>query len=104
MLLCVVPMAAMAQGENPVKWKHSVTDKGNGLYTVELKAEMEDGWHIYVTDPALAFNPTTFEFTPSEGVTAEGDLRSLSKAHIEKDELLMMEIGQYEKKAIFDCE
>ena len=102
MLLCVVPMVAMAQNEQVVKWKHSVADKGNGHYTVELKAEMADGWHIYVTDPALAFNPTTFEFTPSEGVTAEGDLRSLSKAHVEKDELLMMEIGQYDNEAIFE--
>ena len=102
MLLCVVPMVAMAQNEQVVKWKHSVEDKGNGLYTVQLKAEMADGWHIYVTDPALAFNPTTFEFAPSEGVAAEGDLRPLSKAHVEKDELLMMEIGQYDKEAIFE--
>ena len=102
MLLCVIPMVAMAQNEQVVKWKHSVADKGNGHYTVELKAEMADGWHIYVTDPALAFNPTTFEFTPSEGVTAEGNLRSLSKAHVEKDELLMMEIGQYDNEAIFE--
>ena len=102
MLLCVVPMVAMAQTEQVVKWKHSVADKGNGLYTIELKAEIGEGWHIYVTDPAKAFNPTTFEFTPSEGVTAEGDLRSLSKAHIEKDELLMMEIGQYDKEAVFE--
>ena len=102
MLLCVVPMVAMAQTEQVVKWKHSVADKGNGLYTVQLKAEIGEGWHIYVTDPALAFNPTTFGFAPSEGVTAEGDLRSLSKAHIEKDELLMMEIGQYDKEAVFE--
>ena len=102
MLLCVVPMVAMAQTEQVVKWKHSVEDKGNGLYTVELKAEIGEGWHIYTIDPAKAFNPTTFEFTPSEGVTAEGDLRSLSKAHIEKDELLMMEIGQYDREAIFE--
>ena len=102
MLLCVVPMVAMAQNEQVVKWKHSVADKGNGLYTVELKAEIGEGWHIYVTDPAKAFNPTTFEFAPSEGVTAEGDLRPLSKAHIEKDELLMMEIGQYDKEAVFE--
>ena len=102
MLLCLLPMTAMAQNEQVVKWKHSVEDKGNGLYTVQLKAEMADGWHIYVTDPALAFNPTTFEFAPSEGVAAEGDLRPLSKAHIEKDELLMMEIGQYDKEAIFE--
>ena len=102
MLMCVVPMVAMAQEVNPVKWKHSVADNGNGLYTVQFKAEMADGWHIYVTDPALAFNPTTFEFTPSMGVTAEGDLHSLSKAHVEKDELLMMEIGQYDNEAIFE--
>ena len=102
MLWCVVPLVAMAQTEQVVKWKHSVADKGNGLYTVELKAEIGEGWHIYVTDPAKAFNPTTFEFAPSEGVTAEGDLRPLSKAHIEKDELLMMEIGQYDKEAVFE--
>lgn len=102
MLWCVVPLVAMAQNEQVVKWKHSVADKGNGLYTVELKAEIGEGWHIYVTDPAKAFNPTTFEFAPSEGVTAEGALRPLSKAHIEKDELLMMEIGQYDKEAVFE--
>ena len=102
MLLCVVPMLAMAQGEQVVKWKHSVADKGNGLYTVEFKAEIEKGWHIYVTNPAQAFNPTTFEFELGEGIAAEGDLRSLSKAHVEKDDLLMMEIGQYEKEALFE--
>ena len=101
MLLCAVPMMAMAQTE-PVKWSHSVTEKGNGLYTVEFKAELEDGWHIYATDPKLAFNPTTFEFETSEGVATEGELRSVSKVHIEKDELLMMEIGQYDKEAIFE--
>ena len=101
MLLCAVPMMAMAQTE-PVKWSHSVTEKGNGLYTVEFKAELEDGWHIYATDPKLAFNPTTFEFETSEGVTTEGELRSVSKVHIEKDELLMMEIGQYDNEAIFE--
>ena len=101
MLLCVVPMMAMAQTE-PVKWSHSVTEKGNGLYTVEFKAELEDGWHIYATDPKLAVNPTTFEFETSEGVATEGELRSVSKLHIEKDELLMMEIGQYDKEAIFE--
>ena len=76
MLLCVVPMMAMAQTE-PVKWSHSVTEKGDGVYTVEFKAELEKDWHIYVADPAKAFNPTTFEFEPSEGVAAEGELRSL---------------------------
>ena len=97
-----MPMMALAQGENPVKWKHSVTDKGDGIYTIELKAQMEDGWHIYVTDPAKAFNPTTFEFAPSEGVTTEGELRLLSPAKVEMDELLGMEIGHYDNEALFE--
>ena len=101
-LLCLVPMTALAQEASPVKWTHSVADKGNGLYTVEFKASIEKGWHIYVTNPAQAFNPTTFEFTPSEGVALEGDLRSLSKAHIEKDEFLLMDIGQYDNEALFE--
>ncbi len=101
--MCVVPMTAMAQEEAaPVKWSHTVTEKGDGIYTVQFKAEMEKDWHIYVTNPAQAFNPTTFEFEASNGVAAKGELRALSNAHVEKDELLMMEIGQYDNEAIFE--
>ncbi|MBQ2026656.1 MAG: thioredoxin family protein [Alistipes sp.] len=101
-LLCIVPMMAIAQEANPVQWKQTVTEKGDGLYTVEFKAEMEDGWHIYVTNPAQAFNPTTFEFSPSEGVSLEGELRLLSQAKVELDDLLGMEIGHYDNEAIFE--
>ena len=100
-LLCLVPMTVLAQTES-VKWKHSVTDKGDGLYTVQFKAEIGDGWHIYVIDPAKALNPTELKFEPSNGVTAEGELRELSKGHYAVDEFLSMEIGQYEKEAIFE--
>ena len=101
-LFCFVPVAVFAQTEEPVKWKHSVKEIGDGLYTVEFKAEMGDGWHIYVNDPTKAFNPTEITFEPGEGVTAEGNLRALSKAKYAVDELLMMEIGEYEKEAIFE--
>ena len=100
MLLCFAPMAAFAQGE--VKWSHSVADKGNGNYTVQFKAQIENGWHIYVNDPAKAFNPTELTFEPGEGVSLEGGLRALSKAKYAVDELLGMEIGEFEKEAIFE--
>ena len=100
MLLCFAPMVAFAQGE--VKWSHSVADKGNGSYTVQFKAQIENGWHIYVNDPAKAFNPTELTFEPGEGVTLEGNLRTLSKAKYAVDELLGMEIGEFEKEAIFE--
>ena len=100
MLLCFAPMVAFAQGE--VKWSHSVADKGNGSYTVQFKAQIENGWHIYVNDPAKAFNPTELTFETGEGVVAEGNLRALSKAKYAVDELLGMEIGEFEKEAIFE--
>ena len=97
-LLCLVPMMALAQGE--VKWSQSVTDKGNGLYTVEVKATIADGWHIY--DSKYEFNPTTLEFTLSEGVALEGNLREMTEAKVHFDDLFNMNIGEYEKEAIFE--
>ncbi len=102
MLLCVVPITALAQNESVVKWSNTVTDKGDGLYTVQFKAIIDEGWHIYVNDSAKAFNPTEIKFEAGEGVEPQGTLRSLSEAKYEKDELLMMEIGHHEKEAIFE--
>ena len=104
-LVCLLPMSVAAQTVNPVKWSHSVTEKGDGLYTVEFKAQMEDGWHIYVTDPAFTLNPTTFEFEAGDGTTKVGELRLLSKPHLVKDEYGLTTSGQegyYEKEAIFE--
>ncbi|MBQ5647617.1 MAG: thioredoxin family protein [Alistipes sp.] len=102
MLLCVLPMTALAQNESVVTWSNTVTEKGDGLYTVQFKAAINDGWHIYVNDPAKAFNPTEIKFEAGEGVAPQGELRSLSEAKYEKDESLGMEIGHYEKEALFE--
>lgn len=102
MLLCAVPMMTAAQ---EVTWSHTVTDKGEGLYTVQIKATIADGWHIYDTNPANALNPTAFDFAPSEGVTLDGRLRSLSKVHLVKDEFGLTASGQeghYENVVLFE--
>ena len=99
MLVCLLPMTALAQTANPVKWSHSVTEKGDGIYTLELKAKIDEGWHIY--DSKYVFNPTTFEFTLSEGSTLEGKLREMTEAKVHFDDTYNMNIGEYEKEAIF---
>ena len=95
-------MTVLAQTENAVKWSNTLTEKGDGIYTLQVKAQMEEGWHIYVTDPAKAFNPTEIVFEPSEGIALEGKMRELSKAKYAKDEMLGMEIGEYEHEAVFE--
>ena len=100
LLLCVVPMTVLAQGE--VKWKHSVTDNGNDSYTVQMKAQMADGWHIYDLGPYEFITATSLKFEPSEGVKAVGDMRVLSKAVRQMDDIFGIEIGYFEKEAVFE--
>ena len=101
-LLCAVPMMALAQSENPVKWLHSVSDNGEGRYTVQMKATMADGWHIYDLGPYEFITATSLKFEPSEGVTPVGDLRVLSKAVRHMDDIFGIEIGYFEKEARFE--
>ncbi len=100
LLLCVVPMTVLAQGE--VKWKHSVTDNGNDSYTVQMKAQMADGWHIYDLGPYEFITATSLKFEPSEGVKAVGDMRVVSKAVRQMDDIFGIEIGYFEKEALFE--
>ena len=101
-LLCAVPMMALAQSENPVKWLHSVSDNGEGRYTVQMKATMADGWHIYDLGPYEFITATSLKFEPSDGVTPVGDLRVLSKAVRHMDDIFGIEIGYFEKEARFE--
>lgn len=101
MLLCIVPMATMAQ-ENTVKWSHSVTESSNGHYTVQIKAQIADSWHIYDLGPYEFITATSLKFEPSEGVKAVGDMRVLSKAVRHMDDIFGIEIGYFEKEALFE--
>lgn len=103
MLLCIVPMTTMAQ-ENTVKWSHSVTESSNGHYTVQIKAQVADGWHIYDLGPYEFITATSLKFEPSEGVKTVGDLRVLSKAVRHMDDIFGIEIGYFEKEALFEQE
>ena len=101
-VLCFVPMSVLAQGE--VKWSHSVSKNGDGQYTVQMKATMADGWHIYDLGPYEFITATSLKFEPSEGIKAVGDLRVLSKAVRHMDDIFGIEIGYFEKEAVFEQE
>lgn len=97
-LLALVSFTAMAQ-EQTVTWHKDIKENGNGNYTLVIKAEIADGWHIY--DATQPITPTTIEFTPSENVKLAGELRALSTAKKVQDEFFG-EYGEYEGEAIFE--
>ena len=98
-ILALVSFTALAQ-DNTVEWQQQVKDNGNGSYTLVIKAEIADGWHIY--DGTHMVTPTTIQFNYPEGdVVLEGDLRALSKAKPAQDEYFGS-YGEYEGEAIFE--
>lgn len=99
LLLAMVPFALSAQEEQHVHWTQSVTDNGNGNYTLVIKGQIDEGWHIY--DATHQFTPTTLTFTPSEGVTLNGEMRALSTAKQVSDEFFG-NYGEYEAEALFE--
>ena len=82
-LLALVSFTAMAQ-EKTVVWNKEVKENGNGSYTLVIKADIADGWHIY--DATHSITPTTIEFTTSDNVKLSGELNALSVAKKVTDE------------------
>ena len=97
-LLALVSFTAMAQNQTVV-WNKEIKDNGNGNYTLIIKADIADGWHIY--DATHAITPTTIEFKASNGVTLNGELKALSTAKKVTDEFFG-DYGEYEGEAIFE--
>ncbi len=97
-LLALVSFTAMAQ-EKTVVWNKEVKENGNGSYTLVIKADIADGWHIY--DATHTITPTTIEFTTSDNVKLSGELNALSVAKKVTDEFFG-DYGEYEGEAIFE--
>ena len=96
--LALVSFTAMAQDQTVV-WNKEVKDNGNGSYTLVIKADIAEGWHIY--DATHMITPTTIKFTLSEGASLNGDLRALSTAKKVVDEFFG-DYGEYEGQAVFE--
>ena len=94
-ILALVSFTAMAQ-DNTVEWKSEVKDNGDGVYTLVVKADIVDGWHIY--DATHPFTPTTIQFTVPQGALLEGELRALSTVKPVQDEYFGS-YGEYEGEA-----
>ena len=101
--LALAVLPAAAQVENVVKWTNSVNDNGDGKYTLVLTADINDGWHIYdLQNYEGGPNPTTIRFVAGEGAELDGAMRQLSSPVKIYDVIFGMEIGYFEKKAVFE--
>ncbi len=89
--------------QDPVSWKISLSDKGNGEVEVVASAAIEAGWHLYDTEiPDGGPYPTSISIDEIKGATPVGKFHAVnSKLHKEFDKVFEMQIGYYETSATF---
>lgn len=89
------PLAA--QVVQPVKWSTKTT----GM-TLEITAAIEKPWHMYDMGPYKdGPNATTFTFELPAGVTLDGAVSQKTIPHVGYDDIFKMDIGTFEKSAVF---
>ncbi len=88
---------------NPLKWKFSIVDKGNGEIELVADVTIEDNWHLYDTEiPDGGPYPTSLSIDKVEGAVAIGKFKAKDSNLITGyDAIFEMNIGYYDNKAKF---
>ena len=88
---------------NPLEWKFSIADKGNGEIELVADVTIEDNWHLYDTEiPDGGPYPTSLSIDKVEGAVAIGKFKAKDSDLITGyDAIFEMNIGYYDNKAKF---
>jgi len=100
--LLFLTAASMSQVKNPVKWTYTATKTGPGKYTVNMKAVLEKGWHLYSQQtPDGGPVPTQVSFTKNPLVTLSGPVREIGKLETVFEKLFDVNVKQYSNEVTF---
>ena len=103
LMLAFVSVAVVAQPVEPVFWKTSVEEQGEGTYKITFKASIEQGWHLYDMGPYEIGGPmaTAFTFEPASDYSLEGEMTAEGELIKHYDDVYMMDVGYYENEVTF---
>ena len=102
-IACLVFFASstFAQVENPVKWSVGFKKLNNNEAVILLKANIEQGWHIYGMEvPKGGPISTSFTFTPANGAKVEGKTISV-KPKSKYEDVFAMTVPYYNGEVVF---
>lgn len=101
-LLLSMSAALLAQINNPTTWRFSQKQISDNTYELTFTATIQAGWHLYSMNIAEG-GPikTSFTFEDSEAYEHVGEVKAQNKEIRKHDAMFGMEIGYYEKEAIF---
>jgi len=97
-LVSLLVFLSYAAAQNPVSWKFSLEDNGNGEISLIAKATIEAGWHLYDTEiPEGGPTPTTLTIDKLKGAAPIGKFHAEGKKpHVAFDPVFEMNIGTFD--------
>ncbi len=103
LVAAISSVMAFAQPVDPVAWSSSVEQVSEGEYRIVIKADVEQGWHIYDLGPYELGGPmaTAFTFEPSSDYELVGGVEAQGELVRHYDDIYEMEIGYYESEVVF---
>ncbi|MEQ8325463.1 MAG: protein-disulfide reductase DsbD family protein [Vicingaceae bacterium] len=87
----------------PVSWTFTVEKKEKGIYTLVMKASIEEHWHVYARELSNDDGPIPTEISIQKvpGITLIGEVRDEGNKLTEFDQNFMMDLSYYEKEVTF---
>ncbi|MCD0472239.1 cytochrome c biogenesis protein CcdA [Flavobacterium sp. JAS] len=100
-IMLLFSIMAKAQIYNPIKWKPSVQKISDTEYELNIKAIIDNGWHLYSQNVADGGPiPTHFTFPKSPDFQLLGDVKE-EKGKTVQDPVFKMPIKFFEKETTF---
>ncbi len=99
--LFALPVLAVAQDLDPVKWQFTTKKVNANTYEVVATATIERGWHLYAQEAGEGPIPTSFKFTKNPLVTPQGKVTEVGKLKKAFDKNFDSELKYYENSVSF---
>lgn len=102
LLLALMALTFAMQAQSPVRWRTSVRMTSPTEGEISIKALISDGWHLYgLSMPEGGPKATRFDFSDSNGISLDGDIRP-SEAPIEQmDPLFGKKLSWWDRNVTF---
>lgn len=101
-LIALFSLPALAQLD-PVSWTFSAVKKGDKQYEIQLKANIQDRWHLYSQaqpEDAIVI-PTEIKFNPNPLFATDGKIKEEGKMEKYSDKALGISANQYAGTVVF---
>lgn len=101
-LLAIFAFAFASVAQSPIRWRVSVTMTSPNEGEIVIKALISDGWHLYgLTMPQGGPKATQFDFSNSQGIELDGDIRPSQAPTVKMDPLFGKELSWWDRNVNF---